>query len=524
MVDLWWLWVCCGISIGAVAAWLGSRLLRHQVVNQAEEQATEWVSSANDKLKALEIELNDRMEIMKEESLERFEKENLKFVQRNQALADKIEEREEVLKAQQLTREQARNRQDQILRSRQGRLQSREAQVRGVMEKRDQLRHSYRQALEGRSQANLEVLRQELLNEIEIETTRQATKQVMAMEEEHEVNLEREAKRILHIVLNRFPRPYSSERGIGNVDFPNAEIKERTLGPDRQLLKTLEKACGVDISINEEYQSASILGYDPVRRELGRMSLERLINDRQPSVAKIPDIVQACKKELFKKIINDGNRIARELKQEGFSEEIRHMLGALRYRYSFAQNQHFHCAEVGWLCGLLASELGGIEIKDGRRAGLLHDIGKAMDHSKEGGHAVIGAEFIEQHGEKPHIVHAVRAHHFDETPSTDLAYLVIAADAISGARPGARRSTVDSYTQKIADLEKISSSFEGVIGTYILSAGREVRVIVDSHRIDDHAALELSKKIARKIEEEASYPGLIKLTVVRETQAIEMAK
>jgi len=162
--------------------------------------------------------------------------------------------------------------------------------------------------------------------------------------------------------------------------------------------------------------------------------------------------------------------------------------------------------------------------QDGRRAGLLHDIGKAMDHSREGGHAVIGAEFIEQHGEKPEIVHAVRAHHYDEQPSTDLAFLTIAADAVSGARPGARRSTMDSYTQKMADLEKIATSFEGVTATYILSAGREVRVTVDGNRIDDHKAMTLSKLIAQKIEDELSYPGLIKVTVVRETQAVEFAR
>jgi ribonuclease Y len=163
-------------------------------------------------------------------------------------------------------------------------------------------------------------------------------------------------------------------------------------------------------------------------------------------------------------------------------------------------------------------------VKDGRRAGVLHDIGKAMDHSKEGGHAVIGAEFIERLGEKPEIVHAVRAHHYDEQPSSDLAFLTIAADAISGARPGARRSTMDSYTQKMADLEKIGSSFEGVQATYILSAGREVRVVVNGDRVDDHEALNLSKQIAQKIEEELSYPGLIKVTVVRETQAVEFAR
>lgn len=199
------------------------------------------------------------------------------------------------------------------------------------------------------------------------------------------------------------------------------------------------------------------------------------------------------------------------------------MLGALRYRYSFAQNQHFHVAEVGWLCGLLSSEL-GLSIPHGRRAGILHDIGKAMDHAKEGGHAVIGADFIKQHGEGPEVVHAVRAHHYDEQPSTDLAFLTIAADAISGARPGARRSTIDSYTQKMADLEKIGSSFDGVMATYILSAGREVRVLVDGAHIDDHKALQLSKDIAQKIEEECNYPGLIKVTVVRETHAVEYAR
>jgi ribonuclease Y len=191
------------------------------------------------------------------------------------------------------------------------------------------------------------------------------------------------------------------------------------------------------------------------------------------------------------------------------------MMGALRYRYSFAQNQHFHCQEVGWLCGLLGVEL-GVSLLPARRAGMLHDIGKAMDHSKEGGHAVIGADFIEKHGEQASVVHAVKAHHYDVTPDQPLDFLVIAADALSGARPGARRSTVDSYNQKVLTLEKIGNSFKGVKETYIMSAGREVRVIVNSQKIDDEKALELSKKIAGKIEEECSYPGLIKVTVVRQ--------
>lgn len=523
MIEMWWVLVLAGVLVGGLSAWLVSRLWRHSVVTQAEELAHDLVSAAEENRSRVESELKERQEEMREEALERFERDTRRAVARNSELEEQVSDRESELQSQYQRKENQRNRLEQILKARQGRLQGREGQVKGVLNKRDQLLLSYQDSLQKRSEANVEELKQELLEKLSVDNKQKATKLAAQFEEDAEVNLEREAKRVLQVALSRFARPYCSERGIGNVDFPSAEVKERALGPERKHLKALEKACGVDVSINEEYQSASVLGYDPVRRELGRLVLERMLNERNLSEARVEELTHICKKELFKKIISDGNRIAKELRIEGLNEEIRHMMGALRYRYSFAQNQHFHCAEVGFLCGLLSAEM-GVEVKDGRRAGLLHDIGKAMDHSKDGGHAVIGAEFIEQHGEKPNIVHAVRAHHFDETPSTDLAYLVIAADAISGARPGARRSTVDSYTQKIADLEKIGSSFEGVIATYILSAGREVRVIVDSQRIDDQEALELSKKIARKIEEECSYPGLIKLTVVRETQAIEMAR
>jgi len=203
------------------------------------------------------------------------------------------------------------------------------------------------------------------------------------------------------------------------------------------------------------------------------------------------------------------------------------MTSALRYRYSFAQNQHFHCEEVGWLCGLLDSELreSGEGVLKARRAGMLHDIGKVMDHSQDGGHAVIGADFIKKHGEQADIVYAVRAHHYDVSPEHQLDFLVIAADALSGARPGARRSTEDSYNQKVLALEKIGRSFRGVQDTYIMNAGREIRVIVDSTQVNDRQALDLSKKIAEKIEEECSYPGWIKVTVVRTvTQTVEMPR
>jgi ribonuclease Y len=235
-------------------------------------------------------------------------------------------------------------------------------------------------------------------------------------------------------------------------------------------------------------------------------------------------LFEKTKSDVLRKVESDGNRIAAELGQKDLHIEIKKMLGTLRYRYSFAQNQHFHVAEVGWLCGLLASEVRAVEVSAARRAGLLHDVGKAMDHSIDGGHAVIGADFINKHGEKEHIVHAVRAHHYEEQPSTDLAFLVIAADAMSGARPGARRSTVTVYNQKIEALSSIGDGFPGVTKTLVFNAGREVRIVVDSRRVSDEQSLKLCRQIADKIEEECQYPGQIKVVVVRESHAEAMAK
>lgn len=225
----------------------------------------------------------------------------------------------------------------------------------------------------------------------------------------------------------------------------------------------------------------------------------------------------------MQQIKHDGDHLAKELRLQNLHPEVRQMMGSLRFRYSYTQNQFFHCAEVGWLAGLIASELGSMPPLQARRSGLLHDLGKAMDHQLDGGHAVIGADFIKARGESPEVVHAVRAHHFDETPETNLAFTVIAADAISGARPGARRSTIESYNQKVNDLDEIARGFDGVNDCYVLNGGREIRVTVNGKKVDDLAALRLSKQIAAKIEEDLSYPGQIKVVIVRETYSFQYA-
>lgn len=508
-----------GGSLMGLALWLG----RRRELKWANEEANELVDSARKDSAAQEEEFNLQMEEMHDEAFERFEKDTRKWVLKNEETEELIAEREMKFKDSVNTREQLLNRKAQQINSRKQKVTNFESRVAVLRDRAKALQEQLIGEARKRSPVNEEELKQQICAKIEQEARTMATRQAQDIEQEAQINVERDAKKTLYLILNRFARPYCSERGIGNVNFENPDHKARTFGPENAFVRKIEQLSGVDIVYNETYNSATIMGFDPVRRELGRLVLEASSRQRNLNEKLIEDIFNRSKKDLFKKILVDGNRVANELRVGELHEDVRSMLGALRYRYSFAQNQHFHVAEVGWLCGLLSAEL-GLTVEDGRRAGLLHDIGKAMDHSREGGHAVIGADFIEKHGEKPQVVHAVRAHHYDEQPSSDLAFLTIAADAVSGARPGARRSTMDSYTQKMADLEKIGSSFEGVTATYILSAGREVRVTVDGHKVDDHKALNLSKLIAQKIEDELSYPGLIKVTVVRETQAVEFAR
>lgn len=512
-----------GLLIGAGICLFVTKFYRRRIQSLAQSEADEILAEAKFEGDAFMAEAKGRVADYEEELQEKFEKETAPLVKKIRDRESDLGEKEQDLKIALSRREEQFRRESQSVRDVEQRVARVENRFRERQKSFEGAKGKYVEGLLQSSSASLTEVKESIRGRIESDLTVQMTRQAQLFEEEFQQEAERTAKQMLYKVIDRFARAYCPERGIGNVDFSSMDHLQKTLGPEKKFLRKMEAECGIDIAINEQYMSASILGFDPVRRELGRASLERMANDRNLSEARVVDIVAHCKRELFRKIRNDGNRIAQELRVTKLSDEIRNMMGALRYRYSFAQNQYFHCGEVGFLCGLLSSEL-KLPIEDGRRAGLLHDIGKAMDHSIDGGHAVIGADFIDKNGEAPHIVHAVRAHHHDEAPSTDLAFLVIAADAISGARPGARRSTIDSYTQKMADLENIGSSFDGVIGTYIMSAGREVRVVVDSHKVDDHQALHLSQAIAKRIEEECSYPGLIKVTVVREIQAIEYAK
>ena len=369
---------------------------------------------------------------------------------------------------------------------------------------------------------DLKNLEEKTKKDIESDWIDTIRKNLEKQEKQEKQNLKKDSFFYLNMALNRFDRPYCPERGIGMVSFQSNKQLEKVTGLNNIFLNDIEKECGVDILIHKEDLQASVFGIDPVRRELGRMTLQKLSKQKKLDKEMINKTIKNSKKILFTKIYKDGKEICRKLRLKNVAPEVQNMMGALRYRYSFAQNQYFHCEEVGWLCGLLNSEL-NLSIKSAQRAGMFHDIGKAMDHSIEGSHAVIGADFLSKYKEQEEILHPVRAHHHDEVPSTALAYLVIVADAISGSRPGARRFTEYSYNQKMANLERIIDSFDNIEDAYIMSAGREMRVIVDNKKISDKDTLELSKQIARKIEKECSYPGLIKVTVVRHSEKVATA-
>ncbi len=402
-------------------------------------------------------------------------------------------------------------------------IEARQAQYREKREKAEAVRKELIIELQRIGNLNPEEIKAEITAARENELQIEAKKKAHFYEEETKVQAEGIAKHILNTVFNRFPRESSLERGIGTVEIENEEQKARVFGKDGINLATLTQLCEVEFNLGEN-NVVQVVGFDPVRRELATRTLEKVVKEKNANPDSIKRLFERTRSEVFRKIDTDGKRIANELGMQDMAPEIKNMLGSLRYRYSFAQNQYFHVGEVGWLCGLLASELQSVDFRSAKRAGLLHDVGKAMDHAIEGGHAVIGADFIKKHGEKDNIVHAVRSHHYEEQPATDLAFLVIAADAISGARPGARRSTVTSYNQKIEALSTIADGFNGVLRTMIFNAGREVRVIVDSRKVTDVQSLKLCRDIADKIEIECSYPGQIKVMVVRETHAQAHAK
>jgi ribonuclease Y len=362
-----------------------------------------------------------------------------------------------------------------------------------------------------------------LIETVEEEARVEAAKKIKRIEEEANEEAEKRAKRVVGIAIQRFAGEYVAEQTISSVEIADDGVKGRLIGREGRNIRAFEQICGVDLIIDDTPGIVTISSFNVVRKEISRMTIERLIADGRIHPAKIEEFYEKCKHEFESRLRELGEKAQMEIGVHGIHPEILKLIGALNWRTSYTQNQYQHALETAFLAGNMAAEL-GLNVKQARRAGLMHDIGKVLDASAEGSHAVIGADFAKKYGESPDIVHAIRAHHDDEKPESVLAHLVAAGDALSGARPGARKALKESYVSRLSDIEKIVNSFEGVHRSYAISAGREVRVLVENEKVSDEQTIMLSRDIARKIEEEMSYPGTIKVSVIRETRAVGIAK
>ena len=365
--------------------------------------------------------------------------------------------------------------------------------------------------------------KQLLLNRLDEQLTHEKAMHIAAFETQTKDECDTMARELISQAVARCGADHSSEATVSVVPLPSDEMKGRIIGREGRNIRALETATGVDLIIDDTPEAITLSSFDPVRREVARMTLEKLISDGRIHPARIEETVEKCRRELELAMKREGEKAVMDVGVHGIHPDMVKLLGRLRYRTSYGQNVLNHSLEVAYLSGILAAEL-GVNVTQARRAGLLHDIGKALDHEIEGSHISIGVDIAKKYKENPAIIHAIEAHHGDVEAKTPLAFIVMAADAISAARPGARRENLESYIKRLESLEEIASGFEGVERSFAIQAGREVRIMVKPDAINDDALILLAHSISQKIEETLDYPGQIKVNVIRESRAVDYAK
>ncbi|GAB4341124.1 MAG: ribonuclease Y [Desulfobulbaceae bacterium] len=395
-------------------------------------------------------------------------------------------------------------------------LDAREKEVAELVEKQ-------RYKLETIAGINREEAKKMLMESIESEARMDAAKRLARIENEMRLAADRKGKNILALAIARYAGDYVADKTVSMVPLPNEEMKGRIIGREGRNIRAIEAATGIDIIIDDTPEAVILSGFNPIRREVARLALEQLISDGRIHPARIEEVVAKVTKEIEVEIREAGEQATFDVGAHGMHVELINLIGRLKYRTSYGQNILQHSLEVAFLCGVMAAEL-GLDVKKAKRTGLLHDIGKAVDHEVEGSHAIIGRDLARKYGEAEDIVYAIGAHHEDQPPKSVLDILVQSADALSGARPGARKEMLQSYVKRLEDLENIANGFKGVEKSYAIQAGRDLRIIVDSKQVKDDEALLMSQDIAKAIEEKLTYPGQIRVTVIRETRAVEYAK
>ena len=403
------------------------------------------------------------------------------------------------------------------------RLGEREAEVDAERTKTVQIQEEQRTELARVASLTMDEARALLLQRVEEEVRDLTNRKVRELEAEARERADERARDIITMALQRYAAEHTAEHSVTVVALPSDDMKGRIIGREGRNIRAIEAATGVDLIIDDTPEVVVISCHNPIRRELARLALERLVSDGRIHPGRIEEVVRKAEQDLDAAVREAGQRAVLEVGVHGIHPELVKLIGMLKYRYSYAQNVLMHSIEAAFIAGAMAAEL-GLNEKQARRAALLHDIGKALTHEVEGSHAIIGGEIARKYGESAKIVNAIAAHHEEVRAETILAPLVDAADALSGARPGARREVLESYVKRLEDLERISSSFRGVEKSFAVQAGREIRIIVDPGTVPDDQAALLARDVARKIEQEMTYPGQIKVTVIRETRASDLAR
>lgn len=504
----WLVAVVIGLAIGAVVGYLfrqytaareiAQTRLEHQLlVEEAQAQAKEILLAARDE--ALKI---------KDEAEAEQKRKRLDLQKAEERLARRREEYEQKLER---------------LEAREKKLNQRQSQLDKQASELDKLQKARVEELQRIAEMSREEAKKLLLEAVENETRDEMAARIRQIEAEAREEAEKRARELITLAVQRVASDQVSEITVSAVPLPSDEMKGRIIGRSGRNIRAIEKATGVDIVVDDTPEAITISSFDPVRREIARRSLEKLIQDGRIHPGRIEKLVEDARAEVEQIIKEEGERAAVEVGVTGLHPEILKLLGRLKFRTSYGQNQHAHAIETARLAGILAAELGA-DVKTAKLGGLLHDLGKAIDHEFEGTHAQLGAEFAKRYGVPQKVVNIISSHHHEEEQQSLEAIIVEAADAISGARPGARRESLETYLKRVKDLEDIANSFQGVAQAYAIQAGREVRIVVKPEEIDDLAAIRLSKDIAAKIQETMQYPGQIRVTVIRETRAVDFAK